>query len=43
LLHVLSRFYGFGKDGSTVTGPCQVEIDVPLARLPWYRLADTGK
>ena len=26
-----------GDDGSTVTGPRTQEIDVPLARLPWYR------
>lgn len=26
-----------GDDGSTVTGPCSQEIQVPLARLPWYR------
>ncbi len=27
-----------GDDGSEVTGPREIEIDVPLARLPWYRL-----
>jgi hypothetical protein len=27
-----------GDDGSVVTGPCDLAIDVPLARLPWYRL-----
>jgi alpha-glucosidase (family GH31 glycosyl hydrolase) len=27
-----------GDDGSEVTGPCEIEIGVPLARLPWYRL-----
>jgi alpha-glucosidase (family GH31 glycosyl hydrolase) len=27
-----------GDDGSVVTGPCDVEIEVPLTRLPWYRL-----
>lgn len=27
-----------GDDGSTVTGPCTLEIEVPLARLPYYRL-----
>ena len=27
-----------GDDGSTVMGPTTVEIDVPLQRLPWYRL-----
>ena len=26
-----------GDDGSTVTGPCRQEIEVPLTRLPWYR------
>lgn len=26
-----------GDDGSTVTGPCRQEIEVPLSRLPWYR------
>jgi len=26
-----------GEDGSTVTGPCRVEVSVPLNRLPWYR------
>ena len=26
-----------GDDGSTVTGPTDIEIKVPLARLPWYR------
>jgi alpha-glucosidase (family GH31 glycosyl hydrolase) len=27
-----------GDDSSVVTGPCDLAIDVPLARLPWYRL-----
>lgn len=27
-----------GEDGSTVIGPATLEIDVPLARLPYYRL-----
>jgi len=27
-----------GDDGVLVIGPCEIEIDVPLARLPWYRL-----
>jgi alpha-glucosidase (family GH31 glycosyl hydrolase) len=27
-----------GDDGSTVTGPCRQDIQVPLARLPHYRL-----
>ncbi|NQV31241.1 MAG: hypothetical protein HQ515_01035, partial [Phycisphaeraceae bacterium] len=27
-----------GDDGSSVIGPCVRTIDVPLARLPWYRL-----
>ncbi len=26
-----------GDDGSTITGPCTQDIDVPLKRLPWYR------
>ena len=26
-----------GDDGSTVTGPVTLKIDVPLERLPWYR------
>ena len=26
-----------GDDGSLVEGPCTKTIDVPLARLPWYR------
>jgi len=26
-----------GDDGSTITGPCTREINVPLRRLPWYR------
>jgi alpha-glucosidase (family GH31 glycosyl hydrolase) len=26
-----------GDDGSVVDGPASVEIDAPLARLPWYR------
>ncbi len=26
-----------GDDGSVVTGPQEVEIKVPLSRLPWYR------
>ena len=28
-----------GNDGSEVTGPCNIEVDAPLTRLPWYRLA----
>lgn len=27
-----------GDDGSTVEGPCEIEIEVPLSRLPWYRV-----
>ena len=27
-----------GDDGATVTGPCTQDIQVPLARLPHYRL-----
>ncbi len=30
-----------GDDGSLVTGPCQKEVDAPLARLPWYRRNQT--
>lgn len=26
-----------GDDGSIVEGPVQVEVSVPLSRLPWYR------
>ncbi|RJP35242.1 MAG: glycoside hydrolase [Candidatus Omnitrophota bacterium] len=26
-----------GDDGSMVEGPCRIEIDVPLSRLPYYR------
>jgi len=26
-----------GEDGSIVTGPVKLKIDVPLERLPWYR------
>ncbi|MNB75528.1 Alpha-xylosidase [compost metagenome] len=26
-----------GDDGSTVTGPAELEIEVPLSRLPYYR------
>ena len=26
-----------GDDGTVVSGPTSVEIDAPLARLPWYR------
>jgi alpha-glucosidase (family GH31 glycosyl hydrolase) len=25
-----------GDDGRVVQGPCELEIDAPLARLPWY-------
>lgn len=25
-----------GEDGQVVQGPCELEIDVPLARFPWY-------
>jgi alpha-glucosidase (family GH31 glycosyl hydrolase) len=25
-----------GDDGNTVTGPCEMEVQAPLARLPWY-------
>jgi hypothetical protein len=27
-----------GDEGSEIAGPCEIEIGVPLARLPWYRL-----
>ncbi|MFC3802639.1 glycoside hydrolase family 31 protein [Cohnella sp. GCM10012308] len=26
-----------GDDGCSVSGPCVVEVEAPLARLPWYR------
>jgi alpha-glucosidase (family GH31 glycosyl hydrolase) len=26
-----------GDDGSIVTGPVKVKIEVPIERLPWYR------
>jgi alpha-glucosidase (family GH31 glycosyl hydrolase) len=26
-----------GDDGSIVQGPCKIDVDVPLSRLPWYR------
>lgn len=26
-----------GDDDSVVTGPCEVEVEAPLERLPWYR------
>jgi len=26
-----------GDDGSEISGPCTVEVDAPLSRLPWYR------
>ncbi len=26
-----------GDDGSVVTGPCRIEVEAPLSRLPWYR------
>jgi alpha-glucosidase (family GH31 glycosyl hydrolase) len=29
-----------GDDGSTVTGPCTLDIKVPLTRLPHYRLVN---
>ncbi len=25
-----------GDDGSSVQGPCEIEVSAPLARLPWY-------
>lgn len=31
-----------GDDGSEVKGPGEIEIPVPLARLPWYRLTSTN-
>jgi len=27
-----------GDDGSVVTGPCELEVEAPLERLPWYRI-----
>jgi alpha-glucosidase len=29
-----------GDDGKVVQGPCQLEVIVPLGRLPWYRKRD---
>lgn len=29
-----------GDDGITVNGPCQIEIDAPIERLPWFRRAN---
>ena len=26
-----------GDDGSVVAGPASVDVDAPLARLPWFR------
>ncbi|THF80357.1 glycoside hydrolase family 31 protein [Cohnella fermenti] len=26
-----------GDDGSEVSGPCELEVEAPLSRLPWYR------
>ncbi len=26
-----------GDEGSTVTGPCRIEVPASLSRLPWYR------
>ncbi len=26
-----------GEDGSLVNGPCRIEVNAPLSRLPWYR------
>ncbi|MBB6633389.1 TIM-barrel domain-containing protein [Cohnella thailandensis] len=26
-----------GDDGRRVEGPCELEVDAPLSRLPWYR------
>ncbi|WNQ13080.1 glycoside hydrolase family 31 protein [Paenibacillus aurantius] len=26
-----------GDDGSAVMGPCELEVDAPLERLPWYK------
>lgn len=26
-----------GDDGSVVMGPCELEVEAPLERLPWYR------
>jgi len=32
-----------GDDASTVNGPCTIQIDAPLSRLPWYRLGSNPK
>jgi len=26
-----------GDDGSTVSGPAKIKVNVPIERLPWYR------
>jgi alpha-glucosidase (family GH31 glycosyl hydrolase) len=26
-----------GDDGSEVVGPCEIEVEAPLSRLPWFR------
>jgi alpha-glucosidase (family GH31 glycosyl hydrolase) len=29
-----------GDDGSIIEGVCEVEIETPLSRLPWYTRLD---
>lgn len=31
-----------GDDGSRVEGPCELVIEAPLSRLPWYRKENAG-
>ena len=26
-----------GDDGSIIQGPCRINVNVPLNRLPWYK------
>lgn len=30
-----------GDDGSIVQGPCEIEVEAPLSRLPWYTLINS--
>lgn len=32
-----------GDDDSVVQGPCMLEVDAPLSRLPWYRKLDENE
>ncbi len=33
-------FWFHFADGKVVPGPCQLDVNVPLGRLPWYRKRD---